>query len=552
MRKLRSDIAEMSPKDFDSRPPPPPIRQRLGQLMPQAVCWTILVGIALRVLFFFIGENAGGDALARAAMTAGWLKHPSFRLIFGPYLPFDFWLMAGISLLVGNVGLGARLLSLFLGIGSLAIFWAVSRQIYGRPAAKFSILVFAFYSLHVGYSTTSSSEVPYLFFVLTGLLGFFVYRHSGSRSALALGAASLGIGAGIRYEAWLFIFAIFVILLLFPSAHVGGRVGGLRYVGEITLFSGMAGSWPLFWLIYQWKLRGMPLYGVTMNYKWVPEQLAEVHRSQLYRLALFPGVILLTLTPVILVAGLYGLGRGLRHRQPRDFCLIFLIVGVITCFQIAAGGLLPMARYTITLGSLLAIASGYGVEQFARFLPKRRVRHLSMGISFLLILNLGAIFVLSVIPNRFSDKFGSISPALRFPRHIESLGQYLKPRVGLNTSVVIDDYNTEGNLIAHAIGLPLLVGDRAYFASRENLPELLGYLEKKHPRYLIYSNRGVLRAFLPLPGQCSAVIINGIHLRCLFQNDIYRVYSIDYERSPPISAKSMRLRGPLAAEQVAS
>ncbi|HXH48020.1 MAG TPA: glycosyltransferase family 39 protein [Terriglobia bacterium] len=508
--------------------------------MPQVVCWTILVGIALRVFFFFIGENAGGDALARAAMTAGWLKHPSFRLIFGPYLPFDFWLMAGMSLLVGNVGLGARLLSLFLGIGSLAIFWAVARQVYGASAAKLSLLVFAFYSLHVGYSTTSSSEVPYLFFVLTGLLGFFVYRQSGSASALALGAVSLGIGGGIRYEAWLFIFAIFVVLLLFPSDHAGVRFGRSGYVGDVTLFSGIAGSWPFFWMIYQWKLRGMPLYGITMNYKWVPEQLAEVHKSQLYHLALFPGVILLTLTPVILVAGLYGLGRGLCHRQRRDFCLIFLIVGVITSFQIAAGGLLPMARYTITLGSLLAMASGYGVEQFARFLPQRRVRHLSLGICFLLVLNLGGIFVLSLIPNRFSDKFGSISPALRFPQRIESLGRYLKPRVDLDTAVVIDDYNTEGNLIAHVIGLPLLAGDRAYFISRNDLPGLLDYIKKKHPRYLIYSNRGVLRRFLPLPEQCGAFATKNIQLGCLFQNDIYRVYSIGYEPSPANSAKSMR------------
>ena len=530
----------MPPEGSDPRLALPATGWRLGQSITRVVFWTILVGIALRVLFFFVGENAGGDALARAAMTAGWLEHPSFRLIFGPYLPFDFWLMAGMSLLVGHVGLGARLLSLFLGIGSLAVFWAVARQVYGGSAAKLSLLVFVLYSLQIGYSTTSSSEVPYLFFVLTGLLGFFVYRHSGSRSGLALGAVSLGIAGGIRYEAWLFIFAIFVILLLFPSDHAGVRLGGKGYVGEVALFGGIASSWPLFWMVYQWRLRGMPLYGITMNYKWVPEQLAEVHKSLLYRLALFPGVILLTLTPVILVAGLYGLGRGLRHRQPRDFCLIFMIVGVITFFQIAAGGLLPMARYTITLGSLLAIASGFGVEQFARFLPQRRVRYLLLGISFLLILNLGGIFVLSVIPSRFSDKFGSISPALRFPQRIESLGRYLKPRVDLDTAVVIDDYNTEGNLIAHVIGLPLLAGDRAYFISRNDLPGLLDYIEKKHPRYLIYSNRGILRRFLPLPGQCGAFATKNIQLGCLFQNDIYRVYSIDYEPSPANSAKSIR------------
>src|SRR5207248_2286335 len=288
-------------------------------LVPQrrlsaAVAWIVLAGAALRLIFFFLGENNGGDALARAAMTAEWLQHPSFRLNFEPWLPLHFWLMAGAAVLVREADLGARALSLLLGIASLGIFWALARQVYGRSAATLSLLVFALYSLHIGYSTTSSSEAPYLFFTLAGLLGFFVYRRSHSLAALGMGAAALGIASGIRYEAWIVIFAVFLILLVIPSQCAAGSFWRAEHIREVFLFGAVAGLWPLFWMIYQWRAFAKPLYGVTMNYGWVAEQVAVGQRSMLYRFALPPGVVLLTLSPVIVAASFYGLAKGLRQR----------------------------------------------------------------------------------------------------------------------------------------------------------------------------------------------------------------------------------------------
>jgi 4-amino-4-deoxy-L-arabinose transferase-like glycosyltransferase len=523
-------LTGIPPEESVSRSYSLPATRRLWQQVPPEVWWIILAGSALRVLFFFIAENAGMDALARAQIAEEWLKHPDFRLVFVSWLPFHIWLMAGMSLLVRNVALGGRVLSLLLGIASLGVFWALAKEVYGESAAKLSVLVFALCSLHIGYSTTSSSEVPYLFFVLTGLLGFFVHRRSGSYLALALGAAALGIGAGIRYEAWLIIFAVFLILLLL-SRRADGGFWAAAHIREVLLFGGIAGFWPAICMIYQWKLYGMPLYGVTMNYTWVGEQLIEVHRSMIYRLALFPGVILLTLTPVMLVAGLYGLVIGLRQRPNRDFALIFLILGTVTGYQVVKGGLIPQARYTITLVALLAMTSGYGIEQIARFLSQRRASQLRLTVGLLLILNLGGIFILSRIPNRFNDKLRSISPDLRFTSRIETLGRYLKPRLGPNTSVVIDDYKSEPIDIAHVIGLPLVAGKRAYSPTRNDLTGLVDYMEKEKPRYLIYSDRGILPSLLPLPRQCRAATVMGMRFQCLFENDAYRVYSVSYQRA---------------------
>jgi 4-amino-4-deoxy-L-arabinose transferase-like glycosyltransferase len=530
----------------------PLVSEQSRHSVPHEVWWIPFVGAVLRLTFFFLAENNGGDALARAAMTAGWLQHPGSLLNFEPWLPMHFWLMAGLSAIVRDPGLGTRMLSLLLGVASLGIFWMLTKEVYDRSAATLSLMVFALYSLHIGYSTTSSSEVPYLFFLLVGLLAFFVYRRSGSSAVLALGAVALGIGAGIRYEAWVCIFALAVILIFMPRTHAAGGFWRTEHVREVLLFGTIAGSWPLFWLIYQWKVFGRPLYGVTMNYKWVVEQVAIEHRSRLYHIGLSPAVILLTLSPVIVAASFYGLALGLRESAGREFAMIFVIMGAVFSYQILAGGLLPLARYTITLGTLLALASGYGLDRFGQSLSQRGVRQFRTAVALMLVINLGGILTLSEMRNRFSDQFSAISPRLRFRNHIEEVRRYLKPLLNPDDSVVIDDYNVESNIIAAAIGLPLDTADRAFLASSQPVSKLPDYMDRRHPRFLIYSDRGVLNAYLTLPGKCTAsfISLNGMEFRCLFANEIYRVYEIIYcqpraDSTPAQALRSLRDRSAL-------
>jgi hypothetical protein len=532
--------AQLANPRADSLEPP----QQSRCAVPQEVWWILFIGAFLRLTFFFLGENNGGDALARAAMTAGWLQHRASWFNFEPWLPMHFWLMAGMSMIVGEPALGARMLSLLLGTASLGIFWLLAREVYGQSAATLSLTVFTLYSLHIAYSTTSSSEVPYLFFMLASLLAFFIYRRSGSLAVLGLGAIALGISAGIRYEAWICIFALTLILIFMPRPHAIGRFWRTEHVREVFLFGLTAGAWPLFWLIYQWKAFGKPLYGVTMNYQWVVEQAAIEHRSRLYHVALSPGVILLTLSPVIVAVSFYGLALGLREPAAREFALIFLMMAAAFSYQILTGGLLPLARYTITLGTLLALASGYGLERFAQSLSQQGARRFRTAIALLLIINLGAILALSEAQNRFSDQFSAISPRLRFRHHIEEVRRYLKPQLKPDDAVIIDDYNVESNIIAAAIGLPLDTADRAFLASSQPVSELPDYMDRRHPRYLIYSDRGVLNAYLTLPGSCTTALIsfNGMEFRCVFASEIYRVYEVIYGQSRAGSTRAQASR----------
>src|ERR1700678_2428568 len=120
-----------------------------GAMVHAGASGLLVLGAALRVLSYFFSKNNGGDALERAALSAQWLQHPTFRLIFLVYPPGHFWLIGAMALLVPDVTVASRLLSLLLGIASMFLVWKLARTLYGDGAGLFSLAVFALYSLHI-------------------------------------------------------------------------------------------------------------------------------------------------------------------------------------------------------------------------------------------------------------------------------------------------------------------------------------------------------------------------------------------------------------------
>jgi 4-amino-4-deoxy-L-arabinose transferase-like glycosyltransferase len=120
----------------------------------------IAVGAILRTTSFFYSANSGGDAWARVALTAEWLKHPVFKVGYGAYPPGHFWRIALFTLIFHDVVFAGRFLSLITGIGSLYIVWRLARNLYGEPSGVLALAIFTFYaSARVG--RTSEVECPH-------------------------------------------------------------------------------------------------------------------------------------------------------------------------------------------------------------------------------------------------------------------------------------------------------------------------------------------------------------------------------------------------------
>jgi 4-amino-4-deoxy-L-arabinose transferase-like glycosyltransferase len=500
----------------------------------------LLLGALLRICFFFFATNNGGDALARAATTAKWLAHPTPALEFaGPHwLPIHFWMMAALSLLVHSVSLGSRLLSLAFAIFSLWALWRLAKQEYGVRAALLSLIVFTFYSLHIGYSTTSSSEATYMGLALAGLVCFCEYRRTRNLWLLALSGLALTLAAGIRYEAWLFI-AIMGALLAFNSPKQD-RFSARHFLSAL-IFGLIAGSWPVLWMFNQWKVHGDPLYGIHHNADAIASQIAiNPAHAGLYQLLLPPGVILLTVTPIAIVGAIYTLYLAAREPRGRELAIIAVGFMLIQFRSLVTGGILAGARYTVTDGTLLALLTGYGLYRLALRFPAVSYRMVVTATATVMIVNLVAITALSAKQNRFADKFRSISPLLQYPGHVQEVRQYLAHRLGPHDAVVIDNYNEESNIVAAAIGMPLLPGNRVFKASEAVPSDVNQYIDANRPDYVILADSGSLAPYIPLSSNCpNRVQIKGVEYSCVYHNEMYRLYSVSYPESPRQTAQAI-------------
>jgi hypothetical protein len=497
----------------------------------QVAAGLILVGALFRVLSYHFSDNSGGDAGTRVTLAAVWLQHLTLKFKFNIYPPGHFWLIGLSTLMVHDVLTAARLLSLVLGIASLILVWKTARLLYGMWGGLLSLGVFSLYSLQIGYSTTSSAEVSTVFFFLAGAYFFFRYFQSGDDKVwrLAISGVCLSVAQSIRYEPWVLFGGLFVILVILLRVGPGQRPWG-DSLRSALVFGATGGLWPVFILAYAWHRFGNPMYLVNLNRSAAIGFIAANPISPIHQLALTPSVLLLTLSPLAVAGAVYGLANSFSSRLPCAYAGLTLFFGFFLAYEFCTGGMLAVARYTLIPGTMLAIVSGYGLQRICEKLFPNRMGLAHSAIFGLLFLNLAAVLAMSELPNRYAEKFASISPRLRYQERIRVVGEYLRSHMGPDDALVVDDYNVESGTIANAAGLPIIPSKRAYLVSRKNSVSVDDYINTEHPRFLVYAERGTLQHSFQLPPGCMGTEeINGVKFHCAFAGPIYRVYELHYQ-----------------------
>lgn len=500
----------------------PPLGSKAGLVFS-----LIAVGALVRIASICFSDNAGGDAGAHISLAAEWLQHPDLRLAFDTYPPGHFWLIGIFSLVVRNVVWAGRLLSLACGIGSLVFVWKISRLLWGDTAAVFSLTACALYSLHIGYSGTSSAEVPYLFFLLVGSYFFFaaVAEARIDLGKMALSGISFSVAESVRYEAWIFLAALGAAeagVWVYRRHHSLVKSSPSFIVWLLT-----AGAWPILMMTYSQRVFGDPMYLVTWNHQRVIHSLASTPRS--HQLLVMPVALLLSISIWVAVAAMIGMAVSLRRTLASVFAIATLLFASIEAYEILRGGLLATARYTITLGVLLCILSGCGFEWVIQKTAPSRFRLAYFFVVILLTLNCVVLVAVAASSSHLADSFASVSPWLRYQPHIAEVGRYLRAHLRADDAVVFDDYNAESNILSDAAGFPPLPGRRAYLAAKKNSITALTYMNEEHPRYLVFSDRGTLReTFGIIPGCHAVQRVDKAELHCVFSGQTYRIFELSY------------------------
>ncbi len=281
----------------------------------------------VRLLVFPFAQDVYGDAIVRTQMGRDWAQAPHWMSSFadGP------WQFGPLHLYVVGLGslIGAeRLVSLVFGTLTTLPLYFLTRRLFSERAARIACLVFAFWGLHIQFSTTTASEALALFLTACTLAAFASERWALAGIALTLSCAT-------RYDAWLLVPMLVGVLAVRRQWRPAVVLGAISSV------------FPVVWMLGNWQALGDPLYPIhfvdAFHLKWFAENEAfwGMWRHRAVCLLLWPGVALATLGPFVLIAG------ALNARRVPWLMFVMLVPFVLLTFRsVVLGTFEPIGRFT--------------------------------------------------------------------------------------------------------------------------------------------------------------------------------------------------------------
>lgn len=502
-----------------------------------------LIALSIRLVFVVVGLNNGTDAWARYQLSLLWLEHPS-RLPSDIWLPLHFWLL-GAALKIWNSEWSVRLLTALLGALTVLPYAAVLRRVFEPRVAFYSSLLFALFGFHIAYSITTSSEVPTIFFLVVGIYCWLRFRDSGKwgwifPAALAFSAASL-----CRFEAWLFAPVLGFSLLDFSRGWASLWSNRSAWLRMLT-FTLLASAGSITWTIFSWMAWGDPL---AFPHRTVMENLQGLQvlrHSLIYRVAVVPGALFVSLSPFIIALAVLGLVLVLLARQalPSSLaCLGLALFGIhyYNCLRYEA----TMARYTLIYSWLFIPYAFEGLRRLSEKWRWVRETQAYLGvITFVMVWQAGIVLGSYYGPPQIADRLAVISPTLPLPYEVRALIAWLKPNIRPTDAVVVDEFHYEAGDIVRQSGLAL---SRVFQIPDHPDPsvmndQLTDFVRRQHPRFLICPPYGNLAKSWSINDPEEAIIARlGLRLHREWKGQYWRVFTIQYScDGTPLEAQSKR------------
>lgn len=254
-----------------------------------------------------------------------------------------------------------RLLTVLMGTSSIAVVYAIGRQIHGARTGLLAAFFVAVSFLHVRESHFLTVDVAALFFALLAVLCALRFAHIQSQNLLVAAVIFLGLAASTKYN--LGLFAPIVVWILLAKVRTGARYKSMLLLGGVGLISFLCASpyialdFTTFWRDLSFERSHFAVgHGVDLGIGWI------YHARFSLPLALGWPLFILSL---IGLAGWAWRGGDMGRA---------LLVGFLCYYGIAGSGKLVFMRYVLPLIPLLCLAAAALLEQFARrFLPRGMV-----------------------------------------------------------------------------------------------------------------------------------------------------------------------------------
>ncbi len=303
----------------------------------------VLAAAVLIVKFALLplAQNADSDAACRTWLGLAWLQHPEW-LTHSVWGPFHFY-MTGAALAIWNNPVYAPVaLNILLSVVMLFPFYYFVKREFSPDGAFAAACLLAASPIIFRNSLMNMSEPPYLL-LLVVVLNFLSRGFHGKASGNFVFAGLFAtIGAGIRFEFWIFIALMAVIILV---------KAGIKHT---LLFLAVAMLYPLSVLLTHFITDNYSLKGMFREYPWSlhvdqpPPHLTDYLR----RIWFYPLCLLISLGPFVFIA-IARIIRTLKLRLGAAWCgSLFVVFYLITAINALYGTIFLHARFVSTISVL--------------------------------------------------------------------------------------------------------------------------------------------------------------------------------------------------------
>ncbi len=420
------------------------------------VClFIIAAAIVLRVYSFTVSTNFDADSISRSMIMAGWAQHPT--MVWRPtaqtsvWLPLPFYLGGAALMVWNNILLAPRLVSFVLALAALPFVFAVTRRLLDRERAYIATACLALFTLHIKHGNIASSESLFVFLLLA-VMYFYDKLIERSRWFDVAGlTAAVTLMVMTRFEMW--VLPGFLIFMVIVRRHPDGVRGKIVLLRNIVIASILPGLFILAWMYGSHREFSDALYSIhaaSAEHAGLTDAAVNMMgklRVVAYNVFFWPGVLLLSLSPLILVAGLWGMVLGLKRRVGREWIYLFLLILAVYLFQsTVTGKLAPLSRYAILPGTILCIFAGWGIYDVAA-----RFRGRTWVVAGVLLTALASTIILSAryidSPDGRLRKLASVSPVSHYPGSITPVIEWLRSHLHPENTVIFSTPGFESNAV---------------------------------------------------------------------------------------------------------
>ena len=343
----------------------------------QVLTGILLLGLVLRLVALPFTHTTEPDAMSRILIGWEWLQTPNTGLQSAVWLPLHTYILGLVFNIVPEYYYTPTVLNiLFAVLTAIPLYWFSHRE-FGQKssiaAGAITATAFMVYPLAFRNSLMALSDTPFTLLLAASLpLLSYARAKNGTLWQAALAGLFISLAAGIRYEGWVLIPFMAVILWRYPK--------------RLLAFGAMAMIVPTLWMIGCLITHGDPLYSFNYQSQDTAATLSERGGISLLkrtvRLIFFPGVLGFGLSFPVLGLSLWGVIVALRNKSSQLMWLVpFLGLFLILSYKSVEGTMNLQPRYAIPMGMFLLPFMVMGLDQ----IPKNRRQVATMATLVLML-----------------------------------------------------------------------------------------------------------------------------------------------------------------------